>query len=149
MHVYGRFPGQEMKIDSEHGPPLLLQQKEIRRAREAERGQRRPLMLFGRHQSLRRELARRLRPARPIGNSWQSLVFDNNRFPLALCMLLSFVRSFVRSFGILCSNVDSFPLMLLRVFTVLPFLAGLGFRALMAFCPGFGWALVGLSSLDN
>ena len=31
MHVYGRFPGQEMKIDSEHGLSLRLQQKEVRK----------------------------------------------------------------------------------------------------------------------
>ena len=40
-------------------------------------------------------------------------MFDNNRFPLALCSVCSALPfpSPLRSFGILCSNVDSFPLL--------------------------------------
>ena len=49
MHVYGRFPGQEMKIDSEHGLSRRLQQKEIRKeGREGGGNKCPPHMLFGR-----------------------------------------------------------------------------------------------------
>ena len=62
-------------------------------------------MLFGRIAIKRSFEEQRTNSTRPVGNSWQSLVFDNNRFPLCS----SVCSPPLRPFGILCSNVDSFP----------------------------------------
>lgn len=51
-------------------------------------------MLFGRIAIKRSLEEQRTNSTRPVGNSWQSLVFDNNRFPLCSVCVLSplFVR---------------------------------------------------------
>ena len=49
-------------------------------------------MLFGRI-AIKRSFEEQRNSIRPVGNSWQSLVFDNNRFPLcSVCSPLFFVR---------------------------------------------------------
>ena len=66
-------------------------------------------MLFGRI-AIKRSFEEQTNSTRPVGNSWQSLVFDNNRFPLcSVCSPLFFVRL-------------EFSVQMLTLFLLLPFI---------------------------